>query len=115
MNDKIILLLQNWGVTEGFLPFIYWTIVLLTVAFVVYASNAVCEKVVVPLVKSLTRKTQTAWDDALLNNKVLNDLCAIVPPVLLTILLPLFFDGNSRLSLLTLKFCNVYVVIVAVR
>ena len=115
MNDKIILLLQNWGVTEGFLPFIYWTIVLLTVAFVVYASNAVCEKVVVPLVKSLTRKTQTAWDDALLNNKVLNDFCAIVPPVLLTILLPLFFDGNSRLIVLTLKFCNVYVVIVAVR
>ena len=78
---------MRMGASVYYLPFIYWSIVVFTTAIVVYGSMMLCRKGILPLVRRLTRRTQTLWDDALLNDKVLNNICELVPPVLLMLLL----------------------------
>ena len=115
MNNDIALYLMSMGASVYYLPFIFWSIVVLTTALVVYGSMMLCRKVIVPLVRRLTRRTQTLWDDALLNDKVLNNICELVPPVLLMLLLPYAFADGSALEELASRLCAVYVTIVAVK
>ena len=79
---------MRMGASVYSLPYIYWAIVVFSTALIVYGSMMLCRKGIIPLVRKLTRRTQTVWDDALLNDKVLNNICELVPPVLLMLLLP---------------------------
>ena len=115
MNDRILSILQNFGIAYDYLPYVYWALVVLLLVFVFYVSNAVCHRGVIPLLNALTRKTSTSWDDAILNTKVLRNLSDLVPPVLLAILLPFFFDDMNRVSVIVQRLCNVYITIVAVK
>ena len=88
MNNDSALYLMRMGASAYYLPYIYWVTVLLSTLFVVYVSTSICRKGIMPLVRKLTKKTQTMWDDALLNDKVLNNICQLVPPVLLMLFFP---------------------------
>ena len=115
MNSDIALYLQRMGASIYYLPYIYWTVVVLSTAFIVYFSTLLCRKGIIPLVRKLTSKTQTMWDDALLNEKVLSNICELVPPVLLMLLLPHAFADESPLQVFVSRLCSVYVTIVAVK
>ena len=115
MNNDIALYLMRMGVSVYSLPYVYWTLVVCLTLIVVYFSTKLCRKVLIPLVRKLTNKTQTMWDDALLNTKVLNNICEIVPPVVLMLFLPYVFSDESSLREIVSRFCSVYITIVAVK
>ena len=115
MNNDIALYLMRMGASAYYLPYIYWVTVLLSTLFVVYVSTSICRKGIMPLVRKLTKKTQTMWDDALLNDKVLNNICQLVPPVLLMLFFPYVFSEGSALQEFVSRLCAVYVTIVAVK
>ena len=48
-----------------------------------YIINFVSNRIVVPLVKKLTIKTKSNWDDILFNNIVIKDICQLIPPIAL--------------------------------
>ena len=115
MNNDIVSYLMRLGASTDYLPYIYWAVVVFSTFFVVYFSTQLCRKGLIPLVRKLTRRTQTMWDDAILNNTVLNNICQLVPPVLLMMLLPHAFSEESSLQVLVSRLCSVYVTIVAVK
>lgn len=115
MNTEILSLIRQLGIGESYLPVVYWSAVVLITICVIYLSNVVCHGIIIPLVRKLTMKTQTEWDEMILNDNVLNNVCALVPPVALSLLLPVFFSGDGDLDSVVLKLCNVYIVIVAVK
>ena len=115
MNSEIVSFMQQLGIAASYLPVIYWSVVTLVIICVIYLSNVLCHGVIIPLVRQVTRKTQVDWDDTILNDNVLKTACALVPPVILIILLPIFFSGDNALNVMSLKACNVYVAIVTVK
>lgn len=115
MNSEIVSFMQQLGIAASYLPVIYWSVVTLVIICVIYLSNVLCHGVIIPLVRQVTRKTQVEWDDTILNDNVLKTACALVPPVILIILLPIFFSGDNTLNIISLKVCNVYVAIVMVK
>jgi miniconductance mechanosensitive channel len=115
MNSEIVSFMQQLGIAASYLPVIYWSVVTLVIVGVIYLSNVLCHGFIVPLVRKVTQKTQVEWDDTILNNNVMKTACALVPPVILIILLPIFFSDDNALNVISLKICNVYIAIVAVK
>lgn len=115
MNNDIALYFLRMGASAYYLPYIYWAVVVFSTAFIVYASTTLCRKVLIPLVRRVTRRTQTLWDDVLLNDKVFNCICELVPSVLLMLFLPPVFSPESSLKILVTRLCSVYITIVAVK
>lgn len=115
MNNDIALYLMRLGVSVYYLPYIYWSVVVILTALIVYFSTTLCRRVLIPLVRKLTKSTQTVWDDVLLNIKVLNNISDLVPPVVLMLFLPNVFSAESSLREFVLRLCSVYITIVAVK
>ncbi len=115
MNSDISLFLMRMGASAYYLPYIYWTAVLFFTVFAVYVSTTLFRRIVIPVVRKLTSRTQTLWDDAIFNDKVLNSICELVPPVVLMLFLPHVFSEDSSLKIFVSRLCSVYVTIVAVK
>ena len=83
-------------------------LVMLTVGFLI---DRICRKVIIPIIRSITARTEFRWDDHLLGDKVLNDLCTLIAPVVIYALLPLTLPEDSVLDFLQ-KCCQVYIIAV---
>ena len=112
MNNTIVNLLQNWGVNPESMYWLYWCFVILAIAIVIYIANLICNRGIIPLVRKLREGTRSKWDDILLNDIVLKDITRLLPPIIITALLPLAFsDGNLVLEFL-LKVNTIYMIVV---
>lgn len=61
----------------------------------------------------LTQSTKTIWDDALLDNKVLNALALLFPAMLLDYYAPMIFDNNQNLVPFVSRMTDVFIVFAA--
>lgn len=99
---------DDWGVTQR----------LAVIAFILlmaWLADLFCRRVVVRAIRKLTAKTQVTWDDYLFNDKVLGDACHLVPPVVLSVLLPFALPAEPVLLDFLLRLCTVYITVVTVR
>lgn len=106
---------QTWG--ENFAE--RWSVPmsLLAVALCAILSYIVCVKVVIPVVNFITRKTETEWDDDLLNETVLKGVAQFIPAIIVVLLLPAIFKtgGDSyrwavKLSELYLLWASIHLI-----
>ena len=99
---------QNIGDPVGGLS-IWWRlgIVALIVVFA-YFVDLLFEKVIIPAVKRMTERTAAKWDDILLSERVCNAFSNILPPVILSLALPLVLGG--ALQLLVARVFAVYII-----
>jgi len=74
-----------------------------------------CRKIVVPTIKKLTARTQATWDDYLFNDAVLDNMCHLIPPIILYVLLPFAFPHEPVTLTFILKLCWVYITAVAMK
>lgn len=66
------------------------------IAIMAVISFWVCNSIVSAVVRFVTRKTETEWDDDLLNHKVLRAISQLAPALLVSYMLPdLFEEGTS--------------------
>lgn len=115
MNETILRWLSPWGITADSRPWLYWVIALAAVALVVYLADAVCRRIVIPIVKKLIRRTRTQWDDILFNDTLLKDITHLVPPILLTMLLPLAFSAGHPMLSFLLRVNVIYLVVMVAK
>lgn len=115
MNETILRWLSPLGITADNDPWLYWLIALAAVAVVVYLADAVCRRVIIPLVKKMIRRTRTQWDDILFNDALLKDVTHLVPPILLTMLLPLVFIAGEPVLTFLLRVNVIYLVVVVAK
>ena len=112
MNETIYDMLSSWGINSGTDNWAYWLITLSAVALIIVVINLLCRRLVIPLIKRLTRSTRSTWDDILFNDTLLRDTTHLVSPILVAVLLPMvFMEGHNMLEFL-LKVNTIYLVVV---
>lgn len=86
---------------------IIWIAVILLVA---YVADLLCRKVIVPAIIKVVAATKVKWDDYLFSQNVLDNICHIVPSIVIYILLPFaFYDVPSWLYFL-MKISQIYII-----
>ena len=115
INNELVMWLQQMGAAEGLAKWIIRIGVFLAILIIIYVFDRICRKTIIPLIRKLTAKTQSTWDDYLLSEKVLDNVCHLVPPVVFYALIPLAFSAESNLLALLLKACHIYIVVIAMK
>ena len=110
MNPTLLRWLSPLGITADSRAWLYWLIAIASIALVVFVADAVCRRLVLPLVKRLTRATRAAWDDILLSDTLLKDVSRLVPPILIAVLMPLAFSHAHPTLDLLLKVNLIYLI-----
>ena len=115
INNELMIWLQQMGVVGESAQWVVRIIVILAILLIVFVFDKICRKVIIPTVQKVTAKTQVTWDDYILNEKVLDNVCHLIPPVVFYALIPLAIPAESNLLEFVLKICNIYITIVVVR
>ena len=110
MNPTLLRWLSPLGITADSRAWLYWLIAIATIALVVFMADVVCRRLLLPLVKRLTRATRAAWDDILLSDTMLKDVSHLVPPILIAVLMPLAFSHAHPTLDLLLKVNLIYLI-----
>ena len=110
MNPTLLRWLSPLGITADSRAWLYWLIAIAAIALVVFMADVVCRRLLLPLVKRLTRATRAAWDDILLSNTLLKDVSRLVPPILIAVLMPLAFSHAHPTLDLLLKVNLIYLI-----
>ena len=115
INNELMSWLYQWGVADGVALWMVRAILVLAIVLIIYVFDKICRGIFIPSVRKVTTKTQTTWDDYLLSDKVLNNVCHLIPAVVFYVLIPLAFDSASQMLDLILKCCNIYITVVIVK
>ncbi len=115
MNETIqhFLSLLNINVDEH--HWIYWTIVVVAIALIVFLADALCRHLFIPIVKRVTRRTRSSWDDVLFNDTLLHDIAHVVPPILIFVLMPMAFSQGHPMLEFLLKVNAIYLIAVVAK
>ncbi|MDO5489973.1 MAG: mechanosensitive ion channel [Bacteroidaceae bacterium] len=115
MNEIVVKWLGGWGVTFNSFPWLYWVLAFTLMGLAVYFGMFICRHILIPLVRKLTTKTSTSWDDIILSDTILNDLSRLLPPILIAFLLPMIFAEGHPLLELLLRVDIIYLVVVVAK
>ena len=115
INNELMAWLQQMDVVGESAQWVVRIMVILAILLIVFVFDKICRKVIIPTVQKVTAKTQVTWDDYILNEKVLDNVCHLIPPVVFYALIPLAIPAESNLLEFVLKICNIYITIVVVR
>ena len=75
-----------------------------------YLTDVISRRIVVPIIKKVTLKTKSNWDDILFNCIVVKDFCQLFPPILLTAASPHIFYPESTTFFWINKILGIYIV-----
>ena len=115
INNGLMTWLQQMGVAEGSLLTVQRIVVIAGILLIAYVLDMICRKIVMPGVRKVTAKTQITWDDYLLNDDVLNNVCHLIPPVVVYALIPFAFPHEPALLEFVLKICWIYITVVGMK
>ena len=115
INNGLMMWLQQLGVAEGSLLTVQRIMVIAAILLIAYVLDMICRKIVMPGVRKVTAKTQITWDDYLLNDDVLNNVCHLIPPVVVYALIPFAFPHEPALLEFILKICWIYITVVGMK
>ena len=109
--DKLMEMMLQAGMSESLSLLLLRIGVILSMLILAFVIDRICRKAVVPTIRKITSKTEFMWDDYLLNDKVLNDFCMLIAPVVVYFLITLTLPADLVLDFL-LKFCRIYIIVV---
>lgn len=111
MENSLISLLEGLGLEKSSIGPMYWIIVLLGIILLLLGSNFICQRIIIPIVNIVTKKTSTTWDEILLNKKTLKSTCNLIVAIIITALLPIIVDKNTALYIIVSKAIWVYIIL----
>lgn len=115
ISTELAQLLQQMGIQQSSLDITKRIIIIVGILIIAFMADFFCRKIIVPAIKKITAKTQATWDDYLFNDEVLDNICHLIPPIILYVLLPFAFPNEPVTLTFILKLCGVYIVAIAVR
>lgn len=111
INIELAAWLQKIGVAPEHAQWVLQASEILLIALVAYILYKICRRTVVPAITKVAEKTEFKWDDYLLNDDVLNKACHLIPPVVLSALIPAILPEESNVLGLLMKVCDIYFII----
>lgn len=120
MNDileQIRIFVENiiisLGVHGHAVPILRHTLLAVVAILLAFIAERICKLIFIPIILRLVRRTETKWDDVLLDRKVLHIACRIIPALVIWKLLPLVFYQFPIAQELLGRFTAIYVTITA--
>lgn len=115
INDLLI----KWGLSADIADKLDGFIVLIYIVLLILVVNLLFRWGVVRGVRWVIRHTKVAWDDVLFDDKVLRHLCAIITPLVISMMLPVVFSALNITSdwfvSLIQKVVDIFIVITSAR
>ena len=115
INNELMMWLQQLGVAQGGLLVVQRIVVIMGILLIAYLLDMICRKVVMPGVRKVTAKTQSTWDDYLLSDEVMTNVCHLIPPIVVFALIPFAFPNEPNFLSLILKICTIYITVVVMK
>ena len=115
INNELMMWLQQLGVAGGSLLVVQRIVVIMGILLIAYLLDMICRKVVMPGVRKVTAKTQSTWDDYLLSDEVMTNVCHLIPPIVVFALIPFAFPNEPNFLSLILKICTIYITVVVMK
>ena len=117
--DKIQLwvrqVVEACGLVGDGVAYVTHAVLVILAILLAVVAGLLCQKILVPIVLRLTKKTEAKWDDVIFNRKVLMTACSIVPAIVIWMLLPwTFYDFPTVREVLT-RLTAIYITVMAVR
>ena len=113
-SENIIVWLQELGLSENISLLFLRLGVIVVIFLAIFIIDRICRKIITPAVHKITSRTETKWDDYLLSDSVLNDLCRLIAPLVVYILIPLALPHGDILDFL-MKLCRIYIIAVIMK
>ena len=107
-------LLKDLGIDTGHNELLQWAVIIIGAFLLFYICEFFSKKVVIPIVRRFTNSTTSKWDDILLNNDTLKNLCRLVPGIIASFILPFILEADSTILVFCMKLCKAYVAIIGV-
>lgn len=107
-------LLNDLGINTGNHELLQWAIIIVGAFLLFYICDFISKKVVIPIVRRFTKTTSNTWDDILLNNDTIKNLCRLVPGIIASAVLPFILETDSSVLVFCLKLCKAYIAIIGV-
>lgn len=111
ITNNIMTWLSGIGLSENTSLMLLRIGVIIAMFILAFAIDRICRKAIIPIIRKITSKTEFRWDDHLLSDAVMNDLCRLIAPIVVYVLVPLALPDEAILDFL-LKFCRVWIIIV---
>ena len=86
-----------------------------TCILLLYLTDLICRKAIVPLANKITRRTSSRWDDILLNSDVLTNIFRIFPPIIVLALLPYMLEHDSIIYFWSAKVIAIYITAISIK
>ncbi len=115
LHAKLHALLQHWGIAPQATGWVEQLLLLAAILLAAYTADFICRRFFVEGIRRITRRTKATWDDILFNDRVLNHLCHIIPPIIIYALLPVAFPNQAGLLSFLLRICMIYIIAVVLR
>lgn len=107
-------LLKDLGIGTGDNELLQWAAIIIGAFLLFYICEFLSKKVVIPIVRRFTNSTTSKWDDILLNNDTLKNLCRLVPGIIASFILPFVLKEDSTVLAFCVKLCKAYIAIIGV-
>lgn len=114
MNDKVSALLHQIGIPDNLIQPVQYIGAILLISVIAFVVDRIFRRAIIPAIRKVTAKTGSQWDDYLLSNQVLDNLCRLIIPISIYELIPFALPEGSLLSLV-MKLCQVYIVFAFVK
>ena len=115
IRTEFIEWLLRIGVAENHIMLVLHAVAILGIILLILIVDRICKKLVIPAIRKITRKTQSEWDDYLLGDDVLKNICRLLPPIIAYTLLPAALDDAPGTLAFLLKICSIYMTIIGIR
>ena len=103
------------GLSGSMMMIVAHILMVLIAVAAAWLSYSVCRRVLIPLVRKLTMKTEVSWDEVLLNEQVLKSACQIVPAIVIWDVLPMVFNQFPLVQTLLERATAIYITVMATR
>ena len=114
-NDKVAEWLQEMGIAEGHMDLLMRVSAVVGILLLAFILNKVCRKIIIPAIRKVTSKTDSVWDDHLLNDEVLDSICRLIAPIVVTALIPYALYSEPALLSIVLKGCWICIIVLVVK
>jgi miniconductance mechanosensitive channel len=115
--DRINSIFTSWfehlGMSTDQIDILIRIIIIFGILLLAVIVDRICRKLIIPVIRKITSKTESSWDDHLLSDEVLKNLCALIPPITVYAALPYVIPGFEGTFIA--KLCWVYITIVCVK
>ena len=119
MTDNIRLWTEqtalSMGATETGAVYITDALLVIFTLLLSWLAFVICHRLVVPITMKITEKTNTDWDDVLLNERTLRKACLIVPAIVVWMFIPKIFIRMPDIMMLLERLTSIYITVMSTR